>query len=609
MSNSSNIAFTTPPQWSQEAIWYQIFVERFYNAHSDNDPTFQNMQGAWPHTYDENWELTPWTSDWYKDAPKSQDQEEIRKWYDQVQSRRYGGDLQGVIDKLDYIQSLGVNAIYLNPINDAPSLHKYDARNFHHVDIHFGPDPEGDKLIIAQEDPNNPDTWQWTSADQLFLELIAQVHERDIRIIVDYSFNHTGIQFWAWQDILIHGIHSKYADWYDINMFNHPNSPMGQLDFNSWAGVKELPQLRKKYYSNHIKGFPYQGDLNKSVKKHVFKVVERWLAPKGYDAKYGIDGFRLDVADEIGLDFWRDFRKHVKAINPEAFLVGEVWWENWPHKMMDPKPYISDDVFDAIMYYQPYKHVRAFFAKPNEYIDGQQLKEELGAMVAGIPDANIKAMMMMSASHDTPRLLSSFNNKNIYKYLAKPLEDVNYKTGKPSEEVYERVKNFLVFQFTMPGSPQIWAGDEMGMWGADDPDCRKPLWWPEYTFDPETQNPFNEDENIYEAVGFNQELHLFYKKIIDLRKHHPVFTHGELKFIYTKGDVIIYKRRSSEESIYIIFNNSDTEIYLEHLNLEGYDLWNEKMLSVEDCRNLKPIDFKLIKVKDNITFKTNEYES
>ncbi|MDG4946146.1 hypothetical protein NMK71_06940 [Weeksellaceae bacterium KMM 9713] len=161
----------------------------------------------------------------------------------------------------------------------------------------------------------------------------------------------------------------------------------------------------------------------------------------------------------------------------------------------------------------------------------------------------------------------------------------------------------------MPGSPQIWAGDEMGMWGADDPDCRKPLWWPEYTFDPETQNPFNEDENIYEAVGFNQELHLFYKKIIDLRKHHPVFTHGELKFIYTKDDVIIYKRKSSEETIYIIFNNSDTEIYLEHLNLEGYDLWNEKMLSVEDCRNLKPIEFKLIKVKDNITFKTYEYES
>lgn len=100
---------------------------------------------------------------------------------------------------------MGVTAIYLNPINDAPSLHKYDARSFHHVDIHFGPDPEGNKLIIAQEDPSNPDTWQWTSADQLFLELIAQVHERDMRIIVDYSFNHTGIQFWAWQDILIHG--------------------------------------------------------------------------------------------------------------------------------------------------------------------------------------------------------------------------------------------------------------------------------------------------------------------------------------------------------------------------------------------------------------------
>ena len=609
MPNSQNPEYTTPPKWSQEAIWYQIFVERFYNGDASNDPVIENMQGAWPHTYDENWKITAWTSDWYKDAPDSQDKEEIRKWYDQVQSRRYGGDLQGIIYKLDYIKSLGVNAIYLNPINDAPSLHKYDARNFHHVDIHFGPDPIGDNLIIAQEDPNDPETWQWTSADRLFLELVAKIHEKGMRVIVDYSFNHTGIQFWAWQDILKNGIHSKYGDWYDINMFNHPNSSMGQLHFNSWAGVKELPQLRKKYYSNHIKGHPYRGDLNKAVKKHVFKVAERWLAPKNYGANYGIDGFRLDVADEIGLDFWRDFRKHVKTINPEAFLVGEVWWENWPHKMMDPRPYISDDVFDAIMYYQPFKHVRAFFAKPSEHIDAQQLKEALGAMITGIPDANIKAMMMMSASHDTPRLLSSFNNKNIYKYFAKPLDDVNYQTGKPSEDVYQRVKNYLVFQFTMPGSPHIWAGDEMGMWGADDPDCRKPLWWPEYSFDSETQNPFNSEENIYEAVGFNQELHLFYKKIIDLRNHHPVFTHGELKFIYTKDDVIIYKRRSSEESIYIIFNNSDTEIYLEHLNLEGYDLWNHATLSVEDCRSLKPIEFKLIKVNDNITFKTNEYES
>ena len=121
------------------------------------------MQGAWPHTYDKNWEITPWISDWYKNAPHSQNKEEIRKWYDQVQSRRYGGDLQGIIDKLDYIQSLGVNSIYLNPINDAPSLHKYDARNFHHVDIYFGLDPEGDKLIIAQEAP--PPQYKYLAMD------------------------------------------------------------------------------------------------------------------------------------------------------------------------------------------------------------------------------------------------------------------------------------------------------------------------------------------------------------------------------------------------------------------------------------------------------------
>ncbi|MDO5654849.1 MAG: alpha-amylase family glycosyl hydrolase [Flavobacteriaceae bacterium] len=603
MINESEDEFCKPPKWAQEAIWYQIMVERFYNGLSKNNPVPASMQGAWPGDVDENWKITPWTSDWYQDAPHSQEPQEMRKWYDKLQSRRYGGDLQGVIHKLDYIESLGVNAIYLNPVNDAPSLHKYDTRNYHHVDIHFGPNPEEDKLTISHENPSEPSTWQWTSADLLLLKLIEEVHKRNMKIILDFSFNHTGIEFWAWRDIRVNGINSPFADWYDISMFikNNPNYP--EIHFNSWSGVKELPQFRKKYYSLHQRGFSYRGDIHSEVKKHIFDVTRRWLAPDG-DISRGVDGFRLDVADEIGLDFWQDFRKHVKNINSEAFLVGEIWWENWPDRMMNIRPYISNGVFDSVMFYQPYKPVRAFFAKTEEYMGAEGMLNHLKEITDGIPKNNLKALMTMSASHDSPRLLTSFYNKTKYKFHAKPIENQDYKTQKPDEETFRRVKNFLIFQFSMPGAPQIWAGDEMGMWGADDPDCRKPLWWPEFSFEQETKFPFHPDKkHEKEQVGFNQELNLFYKKIIDIRKFYPIFIHGTLQFIYAKNDILIYKRKYHEQTVYLIFNNSAEELYLEHLNLSGIDIWNHGFISSDDMRQLDPISFKIIMVQDEINLK------
>ena len=599
MSSSEKFEqYTQPPKWSQEAIWYQILVERFYNGDSSNDPTPENMTGSWPHNFSEDWKITQWTSDWYQNAPFSSDPVEMRRWYDCLQGRRYGGDFLGIIQKLDYIQSLGITAIYLNPINDAPSLHKYDVRNYHHADINFGPDPEGDKLIMSHENPSDPDTWQWTSADLLLLELIREIHSRGMRVILDFSFNHTGIEFWAWRDILVNGINSSFADWYDISMFikNNPNYP--DIQFNSWAGVKELPQLRKKYFTHHHKGKSYQGDMHAEVKKHIFDVIRRWLAPNG-NVHDGVDGFRLDVADEIGLNFWQDFRKEVKKINPDAFLVGEVWWENWPDTMMDVRPYLTDGIFDSVMFYQPYKAVRAFFAKNEEYGGAEKMLNELRNSVANFPFDTAKSLMIMSASHDTPRLLTSFFNKNKYKYLAKPIENVHYKTQKPDQVTYKRVKNFLIFQFTMPGSPQIWAGDEMGMWGADDPDCRKPLWWPEFNFEPETAFPFSENKkNEKIIIGFDQSLNLFYRKLIDLRKNHPVFIHGRVKFILAKDDLLIYRRSLDNSNVYIFFNNSLETIKIKNLSLSGTDLWYKRKFSENSKFELEPLGFRIIQTDE-----------
>jgi hypothetical protein len=155
------------PAWAGDAIWYQIFVERFRNGDPSNDPTVHDIEGVTDEPPIDGWRPTPWSQDWYRQ--ESWAAATGKDFYGTVQFRRYGGDLQGVMDRLDYLQDLGVTALYLNPVNDAPSLHKYDARNYRHIDRNFGPDPRGDEARTAAEDPGDPATWGWTAADSLFL--------------------------------------------------------------------------------------------------------------------------------------------------------------------------------------------------------------------------------------------------------------------------------------------------------------------------------------------------------------------------------------------------------------------------------------------------------
>ncbi|MDB4772919.1 alpha-amylase family glycosyl hydrolase, partial [Verrucomicrobiales bacterium] len=145
------------------------------------------MKDTWPFVIPTAWQVSPWTSDWYQLQPWEQDEHDF---YHHAQLRRYGGDLQGILDKLDYLKDLGVNALYLNPVFESPSLHKYGAACYHHVDKHYGPDPTGDLAIVATEDPADPATWKWTAADKLFLTLIEEVHRREMKIIIDGVFNH-----------------------------------------------------------------------------------------------------------------------------------------------------------------------------------------------------------------------------------------------------------------------------------------------------------------------------------------------------------------------------------------------------------------------------------
>jgi cyclomaltodextrinase len=159
------------PDWAKDAVWYQIFPERFRNGDPSNDPTKEDIAGAFPDAPGLPWRVHPWTSDWY--ARQDYEQDAPLPFHELVQRRRYGGDLQGIIDRLDYLQDLGITAIYLNPVFDSPSSHKYDGISYHHIDPNFGPDPAGDRALMAEENAGDPSTWVWTSADKLALELIV----------------------------------------------------------------------------------------------------------------------------------------------------------------------------------------------------------------------------------------------------------------------------------------------------------------------------------------------------------------------------------------------------------------------------------------------------
>ncbi len=542
-----------PPAWSKTAIWYQIFVERFNNGDKKNDPKPEDINiPPMKQFAPQGWTVTPWTHNWFEseDWAKSTGQ----PFMDNLQYRRFGGDLQGVLDKLDYLKDLGISAIFINPINDAPSLHKYDARSYHHVDVNFGPDPEGDKRIIALENPADPDSWKWTSADKLFLKVIAEAHKRGMKVILDYSWNHTGVMFWAWQDILKKQSASVYKDWYDIISFDDPKTPENEFKYRGWVGIESLPEIKKvNITTKRENGHPYEGDINPGAKKHIFAVTKRWLAPGGDKAK-GIDGFRMDVADQIGLVFWRDWRKFVRSINPDAYLIGEIWWEQWPDQLMNPVPYTRGDVFDAVMFYQVYKPARYFFAKNDYHIDAKQFRDSIEFQWNRLRPENLYAMMNVSSSHDAPRLLTDFYNPNKYKYQALPRDNSSYKTGKPDPETYKRLKLYLVWLFTTVGAPQIWNGEEMGMWGEDDPDCRKPLWWKEFKFDAEYRNNYQAGEKTFDPVGFNQEQFDFYKKLIHLRKANPLLSKGKFDFMLAEGSKLVYKRSDGKNELIVMIN-------------------------------------------------------
>jgi glycosidase len=597
------------PSWAKEAIWYQIFVERFRNGETANDPTPADMYGSYPDKIPAKWKITPWGHDWYSHEPWL-DSVKVKGFNSKIQARRYGGDLQGVLDKMDYIQSLGVTAIYFNPLNDSPSLHKYDARYYTHIDRNFGPDPRGDAAIMDSEVHDDPATWKWTSADLLFLKIIKEFHKRGIRVIMDYSWNHTGKTFWALTDIRKNGKESKYADWYTITNFNDPENKEDKLRYEGWGGNNPyMPVLKKDIIPPENKVMPFEGNFHsESLKQHIFNVTRRWLDPdRDGNTSDGVDGFRLDVAGEIPMGFWREYRKVVKSVNPEAYLVGEIWWLEWPDKLLNPKIYLEGDQFDAIMNYRWFRIARGFFGQAEPVLTSTGFVKEISRIDTGIRNGNLQAMMNVASTHDSPRLATSLYNKTMDKFKAKPSDNPDYKINKPDDLTRKEQILLLIHQFTFIGAPQIYYGEEVGMWGADDPDCRKPMIWDDIVYEDERAAFDPKKSRPVDIVRPDTALRTFYMRLCKMRKENPILVYGDLSFSVADDQnlTLAYNRTMGNDEIVVVFNRSDKTQTIKvpvKINGEYLDILsggNKSILSSKNKieLNLEPLTAVVLKKK------------
>jgi glycosidase len=411
------------PAWVKDAVFYQIFPDRFNNGNPLNDPP----------------DVKPWS-----DPPTI--------------NGFQGGDLDGIIKKLDYLVDFGINAIYLNPIFLSPSTHRYDTVDYFQIDPKLG----------------GLDT---------FHQLIENAHRRRIRIILDGVFNHTGIGFFAFNDILENGEKSLYRNWYHINHF--PVDAYGDekaKDYLAWWGFRSLPKLNTDH---------------KPVRDYIFSVAKYWL-------EQGADGWRLDVPNEIAdPGFWEEFRAVVKSTKPDAYLLGEIW-EVAP-------TWVDEKHFDGLMNYP----LRASII---DFLSGKSPSEVLYKKIQELNQAytfeQLLGMYNLLGSHDSERILTLLHGNSRLVKLA-----------------------YLIL-LTFPGAPAIYYGDEVGVKGGKDPECRKTFPW--------------------DAPRRNSEIYDWLEKLIQFRKIFNPLRSGLFIPIQPQStqDVFAFIRSEERRTFVTIINRS-----------------------------------------------------
>lgn len=414
----------TVPEWVQDAIFYQIFPDRF----ADGDPA-NNPPNVKP------WEARPTLTSFH------------------------GGDLRGVIQRFDYLLDLGINAIYFTPIFLATSNHRYNATDYFTIDPKLG-----------------------TLYD--FQLLLDVAHRNGVRIVLDGVFNHCGRGFYAFVDVLENQDQSAYKDWFHIKHFPvDAYGKDGAGDYLSWWNIKSLPKFNTS---------------NRDVRQYLFRVARYWM-------EQGADGWRLDVPNEIDDDsFWAEFRQVVKQANPEAYILGEIWDG-------DPR-WVGDNHFDGLMNYPVAKALLALLCGQ---MMASRFLDQVEAILRMYPRQNAYAMYQVLGSHDTERILTMLGND------------------------FRKLQLAYLFAFAYPGAPAIYYGDEVGIEGGKDPDCRRTFPWDERQWKP----------------GFRP----FIKSLIAARKSSLALRRGDFHRVMVDDGqtTLAFARVHEGEKVLVILNASD----------------------------------------------------
>jgi cyclomaltodextrinase len=433
------------PDWIADAIFYQIFPDRFANGDAQNDPV--NVQ---------SWGSKPTTHGFQ------------------------GGDLKGIIEHFSYLLDLGINAIYLNPIFRSTSNHRYNTTDYFMIDPKLG----------DMED---------------FQSLIRLAHSSNVKIILDGVFNHCGRGFFAFQDILENQEYSAYTDWYHIHHFPVKAYGTGKAqDYDAWWGFSSLPKFNTD---------------NPKVRSYLLSVARYWI-------EQGADGWRLDVPNEIDDDsFWAEFRREVKAINREAYLLGEIWDIN-------PR-WVGDEHFDGLMNYPLRDALIDFFIKGS--LSATEFGSGLERLYRSYKQENNLAHLLPLGTHDTERVLTVSGGDK------------------------KQVKLITLTQFFFPGAPNIYYGDEIGMEGGKDPDCRRAFPW--------------------DKGNWDLEHHSYIKKLIRIRQRNPQLRKGTFERCSedNKRNSFVFSRSLAEQKAYLIVNASRKEIDLQEVAF-AWSLPSEKPL-------------------------------
>lgn len=541
------------PDWAKDAIWYQIFPERFRNGAPQSDPRPEDFGGE----RIPGWRVSPWGMEWYgRDAwelPKK------HNFWGTVFDRRFGGDLVGVRDQLPYLQSLGINAIYLNPVFWAASLHKYDATGYHHIDPAFGPDRAGDlAALAAAHETADPATWIWTSADRFFLELVADCHARGIRIILDGVFNHSGTRYFAFQDLKKNGRASPYADWYQIKQWHAD----GTFDYASWDGTGSLPNFGRT-----------NDTLNPGIKQYIFDATRRWMDPSGQGRPAeGIDGWRLDVAYCVPHGFWREWHAHVRSLNPEAYTTGEI--------VGPAQDWIRPDEFSAVMNYEWTYPTLAFFTTNPAFIGAAEFRARIDTLHARHTPGTALIMQNLLDSHDTGRVLTLFESAcppfttwDPYFNWPKAADNPALKTHQPGPDAKQALKLAAAWQFAGPGAPMLYYGTEVGMWGGNDPCDRQPMLWSDLAYEDETQG-FRGPLPAPSPRRPDLDLFAFYQRLIALRKQEPALRRGAFRWLPSPGDAtLVFERELDGTTIWCAIHKGGDAVEAD-LPHAGRDLWS-----------------------------------